>query len=142
RGARLPRLGQPGVLAVRPGERVVRLAAERGSGTVNERIVRRLWLGGAWPRGLPWTSDGTPLQIVFPGRPGHGAGPDLLDAIVALPDGRLLHGDVELHVRTSDWRAHGHDGDARYRRVALHGVWPDHGGPGRASGGRARPRRP
>jgi hypothetical protein len=92
---------------------------------VNERVLRRLWLGGAWPRGLPRTSDGAPLQVVYPGRPGHGAGPDLLDAIVALLDGRLVHGDVELHVRASDWRAHGHDGDPRYARVALHVVWRD-----------------
>src|SRR5205823_2481975 len=117
RAARLSRLGQPRVLADRSRERVARVAGEGASPSVNERIVRRLWLGGVWPRGLPIASDGTPLQVVYPGRPGHGAGPDLLDAIVALPDGQLLQGDVELHVRASDWRGHGHDGDARYGRV-------------------------
>ena len=101
---------------------------------MNERILRRLWLGGAWPRGLPRDADGTPLQVVFPGRSGHGAGPDLLDAIVGLPDGRLLQGDVELHVRGSDWSAHGHDGDARYGRVVLHVVWRDDLGPAPAAG--------
>ncbi|HEY3083542.1 MAG TPA: DUF2851 family protein [Chloroflexota bacterium] len=92
---------------------------------MNEGLVRRLWLAGGWPPGYPVSTDGTPLQIVFPGRRGHGPGPDLRDAIVALPDGRLLIGDVELHNRASDWDAHDHTADQRYAGVALHVVWRD-----------------
>lgn len=92
---------------------------------MNESIVRRLWLAGSWPAGVLRATDGTPLQVIYPGRPGHGAGPDLLDAIVALPDATLLRGDVELHGRASDWRAHGHGRDRRYARVILHVVWRD-----------------
>jgi len=37
-----------------------------------------------------------------------------------------LKGDVELHVRASDFRRHGHQHDPAYNRVALHLVfWPD-----------------
>lgn len=90
---------------------------------MNEALLRRLWLAGGWPAGALRAADGRALQVVHPGRPGHGAGPDLLDAIVALPSADLLHGDVELHVRSSDWRAHGHAGDPRYGRVVLHVVW-------------------
>ncbi|HEV8632620.1 MAG TPA: DUF2851 family protein [Chloroflexota bacterium] len=92
---------------------------------MNEGLVRRLWLAGGWPPGFPTATDGTPLQVVYPGRRGHGPGPDLRDAIVALPDGRLLKGDVELHNRASEWDAHGHAADERYGRVVLHVVWRD-----------------
>jgi hypothetical protein len=92
---------------------------------VNEGLVRRLWLAGGWPVGFPTATGGRSLQVVYPGRAGHGAGPDLLDAIVALPEGRLVRGDVEIHNRASEWYAHGHDRDPRYDRVVLHVVWRD-----------------
>jgi hypothetical protein len=92
---------------------------------MNEGLVRRLWMAGGWPTGLPRAVDGTTLQVVYAGRTGSGAGPDLLDAIVALPDGRLLRGDVEIHNRASEWFRHGHDDDPRYARVVLHVVWRD-----------------
>ncbi len=104
---------------------------------MDEALVRRLWLGGGWPAGALRGVDGTPLQVVYPGRQGHGAGPDLLDAIVALPDASLLRGDVELHVRASDWRVHGHAADPRYANVILHVVWRDDvGRPVERAGGR------
>ena len=37
----------------------------------------------------------------------------------AQPGGRV-YGDVELHLRPSGWRAHGHAGDPRYNGLALH----------------------
>ena len=92
---------------------------------MNEGLVRRLWLAGGWPPGYPIATDGRRLQVVYPGRRGHGPGPDLRDAIVALPDGSLLKGDVELHNRSSDWGAHGHAADERYAGVVLHVVWRD-----------------
>jgi hypothetical protein len=35
-------------------------------------------------------------------------------------DGALLRGDVEMHVRASDWRQHGHQTDPRYNGVIFH----------------------
>jgi hypothetical protein len=92
---------------------------------MDEALVRRLWLAGGWPADALRATDGTLLHVIYPGRPGHGAGPDLLDAIVALPDATLRHGDVELHVHASDWRSHRHAGDSRYAAVILHVVWRD-----------------
>lgn len=92
---------------------------------MDEALVRRLWLAGGWPAGGLVATDGTPLQVVYSGRAGRGAGPDLRGAIVARPEGALLSGDVELHVRASDWRAHGHQSDPRYAGVFLHVVWRD-----------------
>ncbi len=60
--------------------------------------------------------------MVYPGRPTSEAGPDFQQAIIALPDGRLLRGDVELHLDESDWWAHGHSRDSAYNGVVLHVV--------------------
>jgi hypothetical protein len=63
---------------------------------------------------------------VYRGRPGRGAGPDFRDAIIATPDGLLLHGDVELHLQANDFYAHGHHKDHAYDNLALHVVfWAD-----------------
>jgi hypothetical protein len=90
--------------------------------SLRERELSSLWEGGNLPPAAMITMDGTPLQIVYRGRPNAGAGPDFRDAIVALPDGSLLHGDVELHVRAVDFRRHGHQRDPAYNHVVLHVV--------------------
>jgi hypothetical protein len=59
--------------------------------------------------------------------------------MIAGPDG-LLQGDVELHVRTSDFRRHGHDTDPAYADVALHVVFfHDEDGDTLLPGGRTAP---
>jgi hypothetical protein len=63
--------------------------------------------------------------VLYRGLRGRGPGPDYRDAVISAPWG-TLRGDVELHVRASDFRHHGHHRDAAYDRVALHLVhWPD-----------------
>jgi hypothetical protein len=68
-----------------------------------------------------------------------GPGPDFRDAIIAAPWG-LLRGDVELHVRASDFHRHGHGQDATYNGLALHVVfWDDEGEDTLLAGGRRAP---
>jgi hypothetical protein len=79
----------------------------------------------AWQRGLSGplrTTDGRPLSVIYRGRCPGGAGPDVRGALLAFGGGQLVEGDVEFHLRASDWRAHGHQRDAHYRSVALHVV--------------------
>lgn len=56
--------------------------------------------------------------------PGHWnlqGGPDFRDAQVRL-DGRDLRGDIEVHFRVSDWRAHSHRENPAFAAVILHVV--------------------
>jgi hypothetical protein len=78
---------------------------------------------------------GETYQLLFSGRPGGSKGPDIRDAVLrplasssplapaglrqALQALRLC-GDVEFHVRASDWYAHHHESDRRYNQVMLH----------------------
>jgi hypothetical protein len=39
----------------------------------------------------------------------------------------VVQGDIEFHIRTSDWLRHGHHRDANYNRVVLHVVWQHDG---------------
>ncbi len=85
----------------------------------------RLWEGQRFPAGALTTRRGEALQVVYRGRCSPGAGPDFADAIIADDRGRLLKGDVELHVRASDFRGHGHHHDTRYDNLVLHVVFED-----------------
>lgn len=84
-----------------------------------EADLSRIWEGQAFPPGAMTAADGASLRVIYRGRRGHGAGPDFRDAIIAAPYG-LLEGDVELHLRSSDFRRHGHHRDPAYDGVALH----------------------
>jgi hypothetical protein len=93
---------------------------------VTEALLARLWAGQRLPATALVTVDGAPLRVLHPGWPVRGAGPDFRDAVVATPQ-RVLRGDIELHLRESDFRAHGHHTDRRYDRVVLHVVFESDG---------------
>lgn len=67
------------------------------------------------------TVDGRRLNIIDPGRLNTDAGPDFFNAKVRIGE-HLWVGDVEIHVRASDWHRHGHDKDRAYDSVVLHVV--------------------
>ena len=91
----------------------------------SEAVLSELWAGQRFPEDALVTIDGSPVRVLHPGLRGRGAGPDFRHARVAV-DGGVIHiGDVELHVRATDFRAHGHHQDARYDGVVLHVVFED-----------------
>jgi len=92
---------------------------------LSEAQLARLWRGQRFPAGALVTRHGVPVTVIFQGRPGRGPGPDFRGAVIAGPSGVPLRGDVELHVRASSFRAHGHHADRAYARVILHVVFED-----------------
>jgi Protein of unknown function (DUF2851) len=85
------------------------------------------------------TGAGEKLRVIYRGRSGGGPGPDFRDALIAAPGG-LLKGDVELHVRSSDFQRHGHQRDPAYAGVVLHLVfWDDERRPTSLLGGGTAP---
>lgn len=87
----------------------------------SERHLRCVWFDAAFrPRTLH-THAGEDVVIEDPGRWNLESGPDFLDAVLRVgPERRRVMGDVEVHIRPSGWKDHGHPPDARYRRVAAH----------------------
>ncbi len=86
---------------------------------LSEAELSTIWAGQKFPPEALSTPDGRCVRVLHPGRRVGGPGPDFRDAVVTV-DGRERRGDVELHVRASAFRAHGHATDAAYARLALH----------------------
>jgi len=86
-----------------------------------ESLLHTIWLHGLF-RDLPQTTtDGRPVQVLDPGQHNLDAGPDFSAAILRIGELRLA-GNVEIHVKSSDWYHHGHHTDPAYDSVILHVV--------------------
>ncbi|MFM9076041.1 MAG: DUF2851 family protein, partial [Bacteroidota bacterium] len=75
------------------------------------------------PAGLT-TTAGEEVTIIEPGIYNADAGPDFLHARIRLGAVEWA-GAVEIHVRSSDYRRHGHRLDPSYGPVILHVVWQE-----------------
>ena len=103
----------------RPGYR----AEGKGRGNRGpESILHMAWRNASLERASVKGRDGHIYSIIYGGRPGGSLGPDFTDAVIERDDGTVFRGDIEIHVRESDWNAHGHQCDPRYNGVVLHGV--------------------
>src|SRR6266550_1106751 len=120
-------------------ERPVRFARRGDRPALREVELVRLWESQQLPPEALVTDTGDELHVVYRGRHGAGPGPDFRDAILGTADARLLKGDIELHVRSSDFRRHGHHLDRAYLRLALHVVFMHDGGPTELMDGRIIP---
>jgi len=67
------------------------------------------------------TLDDTSIDILHPGLRNLDAGPDFFNAKIKI-DGTLWAGNVEMHVKSSDWFKHHHQSDPAYDNVILHVV--------------------
>ncbi len=86
-----------------------------------EKQLQYLWQHRLWESSSMTTTGGTPIEILDPGVPNHDAGPDFFNGKVRAR-GRTWAGNIEIHVRSSDWYRHGHQHDSSYDSVILHVV--------------------
>lgn len=66
-------------------------------------------------------ATGEKIEIINPGQHNFDAGPDFFNAKIKI-GGILWIGNVEIHVRASDWKRHVHHDDKAYDNVVLHVV--------------------
>ena len=68
------------------------------------------------------TSNGDLLLILNSGQYLQLSGPDFFNAQIILNEQKWA-GNIEIHVKSSDWYLHQHEKDAAYDSVILHVVW-------------------
>ena len=83
-----------------------------------------VWRHRLWGSPSMATVDGRRVTVIDPGQPNSGSGPDFFNAKVRIGD-EMWAGNVEIHVRASDWYRHGHHTDPAYDSVILHVVDAD-----------------
>lgn len=87
---------------------------------MEERFLYHIWDEGHINHRLK-TVCGKDLSIIYQGQFNTGRGPDFKNAIIDIA-GEQMRGDIEIHVKTSDWQAHNHHEDRHYNKVILHVV--------------------
>jgi Protein of unknown function (DUF2851) len=68
------------------------------------------------------TTNGEILTILNFGQYIQQAGPDFFNAQIVI-DNQKWAGNIEIHIKSSDWYAHHHEKDDNYNNVILHVVW-------------------
>lgn len=86
--------------------------------------MQYVWQHRLWRASDMTTTDGRRVRVIDPGLLNGDAGPDFFNAKIEI-DGKLWVGNVEIHVRATDWHRHGHDTDRAYDSVILHVVEKD-----------------
>jgi hypothetical protein len=89
---------------------------------MNEDFLQYVWKHKMFSKVDFKTTDNENLTILKSGLHNKNAGPDFLNAQLKIED-QIWVGNVEIHLKSSDWYLHNHEIDANYDAVILHVVW-------------------
>jgi Protein of unknown function (DUF2851) len=89
---------------------------------MTEKLLQYIWQFQYFNARNLQTSQGELLQILHAGNYNTNQGPDFLNAKIKIGD-TTWAGNIEMHIKASDWDTHGHGKDKNYNNVILHVVW-------------------
>lgn len=84
-----------------------------------EKLLHYVWKHKLLPLRALQTTEGYDLEIIDPGLHNNDQGPDFFNAKVRM-NGTVWAGNVEIHLKSSDWYRHGHNLDPAYNNTILH----------------------
>ena len=84
-----------------------------------EQLLHYCWKHRLFPLRQLTTTDNQALEVIDVGLHNANSGPDFLNAKVKIGN-TVWVGNVEIHVKSSDWYVHRHEQDAAYNNVILH----------------------
>lgn len=90
---------------------------------MNEDLLHYLWKYQRFKTNI-YTTDGKAVSVENPGMKNTDAGPDFTNAKIRI-DRTLWAGNVEIHLKSSDWFTHRHHLDKAYDNIILHVVHED-----------------
>jgi hypothetical protein len=89
---------------------------------MKEDFLHYLWKFKKFDTSNLQTSNREPITILHSGNYLQLAGPDFFNAQLII-GGQKWAGNVEIHIKSSDWYIHHHEQDEAYENVILHVVW-------------------
>lgn len=89
---------------------------------MNEDFLYYLWQYQLFFKSVIKTTNQQQITILKTGTHNKNSGPDFLNAHVKI-DSETWFGNVEMHIKSSDWYVHNHEVDSNYDAVILHVVW-------------------
>jgi hypothetical protein len=89
---------------------------------ISEDLLQFIWKHRLLLPGPLRSVSGIDLDILKVGDHNQNSGPDFFNAKIKVGE-IVLAGNVEVHIRTSDWLKHGHQGDRSYDNIILHVVY-------------------
>lgn len=89
---------------------------------MKERLLHYIWQHKLYHAAELETTTHQAIHVIHPGYPHQDAGPDFKQAIISIGD-MTWAGNVEIHLKTSDWLQHGHQHDPKYQNIILHIVY-------------------
>lgn len=89
---------------------------------MREEFLHYIWKFQKFSQSGLFSQNKEPLEIVRQGSHNLDSGPDFFNAQIRIGK-QLWIGNVEIHLKSSDWYAHHHETDTAYDNVILHVVW-------------------
>ncbi len=89
---------------------------------MNENLLHFLWKLKLFSVNNLKSTSGELIHIISNGIHNLNTGPDFLNAKIEI-DNQVWAGNVEIHIKSSDWYKHKHETDKNYDAVILHVVW-------------------
>lgn len=89
---------------------------------MNEALISFIWRFSLFQSFDFVSNSNEIIQIVSPGIPNYDAGPDFFNAKIKIGE-TLWAGNIEIHVKTSDWTKHNHQYNKAFDSVILHVVF-------------------
>lgn len=89
---------------------------------MNEALLHTIWKYKLLAQTHFTGSKQEVIEIITIGEHNQDSGPDFFNSKIKIND-ILLVGNVELHIKTSDWLKHNHQNDKAYDNIVLHVVY-------------------
>lgn len=88
---------------------------------MDELLLHFIWRYQSYTLNGLCTTKGDAIEVIDPGLYNTDSGPDFSNAKVRIGK-TIWAGNVEMHIKSSDWFAHSHQTDGAYNNVILHVV--------------------